>query len=85
MRKSKEFGKTYIVTNASEGWVEQSARRLLPKTFAELDGVEVISARSRYEHQYPRGYHRWKIEAFMDARKALCEHTLTNIVAFGDN
>ena len=85
IRKSKEFGKTYIVTNASDGWVEQSARRLLPRTNKELDGVEVISARSRYEQQYPRGYARWKIEAFMDARKALNEHTLTNIVAFGDN
>jgi hypothetical protein len=33
LQKSKEFGKTYIVTNAAEGWVELSARRFLPKVF----------------------------------------------------
>lgn len=36
LRESKKYGKTYIVTNAAEGWVELSARRFLPKTNVEL-------------------------------------------------
>ncbi len=32
LRESKQFGKTYIVTNAGEGWVELSSSRFLPKT-----------------------------------------------------
>ena len=32
LRESKQFGKTYIVTNAAEGWVELSSSRFLPKT-----------------------------------------------------
>ncbi len=39
IRKSKKFGKTYIVTNAAEGWVELSAKRFLPKTLLELKDV----------------------------------------------
>lgn len=34
--KSKKYGKTYIVTNAAEGWVELSAERFLPKVFKEI-------------------------------------------------
>lgn len=54
--KSKKFGKTYIVTNAAEGWVELSARRFMPKVNAELKDIEIISARTRYEKLYPRNY-----------------------------
>ena len=32
LAESKKRGKTYIVTNAAEGWVELSARRFMPKT-----------------------------------------------------
>ena len=31
LTKSKTFGRVYIVTNASKGWVEISAARFLPK------------------------------------------------------
>lgn len=34
--KSKNYGKTYIVTNAAEGWVELSAARFLPKVWKEI-------------------------------------------------
>jgi len=69
IQKSKEFGKTYIVTNAAEGWVELSARRFLPKVFKELKkDVVVISARTKYEALYPRNYQKWKVEAFLETR-----------------
>jgi hypothetical protein len=39
LKKSKLLGKTYIVTNAAEGWVELSAKRFLPKVLKELDNI----------------------------------------------
>lgn len=67
--KSKLHGKTYIVTNAAEGWVEISARRFLPKTWHELKtDVIIISARTKYEALYPRKYQQWKVEAFLETR-----------------
>jgi hypothetical protein len=83
--KSKKFGKTYIVTNAAEGWVELSARRFMPKVFAELKDIEIISARTRYEKLYPRNYQKWKVEAFLETRKDMDENAMTNLVALGDN
>lgn len=86
IHKSKKFGKTYIVTNAAEGWVELSAKRFLPKTWIELkDDVVVISARTRYESLYPRNYQKWKVEAFMETKKDMEDSAITNLIALGDN
>jgi hypothetical protein len=86
MVKSKKLGKVYIVTNAAEGWVELSAKRFLPKVNEELQSnVTIISARTKYEHLYPRNYQRWKVEAFLETRKDMDEQAITNLVALGDN
>ena len=86
IHESKKYGKTYIVTNAAEGWVELSARRFLPKTNLELkDDVVIISARSKYEQLYPKQYQKWKVEAFLDTRKDFEDDAITNLVAMGDN
>lgn len=85
VKASKKYGKVYIVTNAAEGWVQMSAEKFMPKTNQELDGITVISARSRYEKMYPRNYQKWKIEAFLETRADMEEHAITNLVALGDN
>jgi len=57
IKKAKKLGKTYIVTNAAEGWVQLSANRFLPRVFQELkNDVEIISARTKYEDMYPKNY-----------------------------
>jgi len=62
LKKSKIYGRVYIVTNAAEGWVELSANRFLPKVYQELKkDVTIISARARYEKLYPRNYQKWKV------------------------
>ena len=73
------------MTNAAEGWVELSAKRFLPKVNMELPGIEIISARTRYESLYPRNYQKWKVEAFMETRKGMDQDAITNLVALGDN
>ena len=47
------YGKTYIITNAAEGWVEFSSSKFMPEVFKILHKVTVISARSRWEHAHP--------------------------------
>jgi len=77
---------TFIITNAAEGWVQMSAARFLPRTQAELKrGVTIISARTRYEKQFPNEYQQWKIHAFLEAHQLLEKDAITNLVAIGDN
>lgn len=85
IRKSKTYGKTYIVTNAAEGWVELSAKRFLPKTLLELKDVCVISARTKYDKLFPGQYQKWKVEAFLETKRDLDNDAITNLVAMGDN
>lgn len=47
LKIAKRLGRTYIVTNAAEGWVEMSAKRFMPKTLKEIENdVTIISART---------------------------------------
>ena len=86
LTKSKTFGRVYIVTNATEGWVEISAARFLPKVREVIkNDVTIISARSNHSKLYPRDPLRWKIEAFLETRADLNEEVLTNLIVLGDS
>ena len=52
---SKRSGTVLIITNAAEGWVELSAQRFLPHTAKILtSGIEIVSARTKFEKELPR-------------------------------
>ena len=85
IKKSKRFGKTIIVTNAAEGWVELSGKRFLPRVYEHLADIEIISSRTKYEKLYPRNYQKWKVEAFLETRRGMDEQAMTNLIALGDN
>ena len=59
LRKSVSYGKTYIITNAGQGWVELSSGRFLPKLYKEIilnskkNGVNIVSARALFEKIMP--------------------------------
>jgi hypothetical protein len=38
LKKAIMHGKTYIITNAGQGWVELSSLRFLPKLYKEIIG-----------------------------------------------
>jgi hypothetical protein len=58
----------------------------LPKVNLELkSNITIISARTKYEHLYPKNYQKWKVEAFMETRKDMDEQAITNLIALGDN
>jgi len=79
------LGPTFIITNATVGWVEASAQRWVPGLLPALGKVnEIISARSRYESQEPDINH-WKLLAFLELQRSLDPHPVTNIIAVGDS
>jgi hypothetical protein len=87
LHKAVRFGKTCIVTNASQNWVETSSETYLPHTYAFIKKMEVtvISARAKYEKQFPNEPKRWKQEAFLALKENLEGSVLTNIISIGDS
>merc|ERR1719210_2273680 len=87
LRTAMSLGETIIVTNGGATWVQDSARRFLPRVVPILSQIRVVSARALYEDRYPGDPFMWKHAAF--------EHLLTkerhfpaepglNLVALGD-
>jgi len=79
------LGHTFIITNASHGWVEYSAAKWVPDLLPLLEKVPVISARSKYEPQFPGEVNKWKIEAFLEVRRLLDSQIITNLLSLGDS
>lgn len=77
--------KVFIITNAQQGWVEFSCKTYIPKVAPLLEKVTIISARSKYEKQYPLGVNEWKIHAFMETKAILEKGVVTNIICIGDS
>ena len=59
-----ELGHVVIVTNAEAGWVELSARFLMPEVHKKLKQIPVISARSNFQKNYRDSPTTWKSLAF---------------------
>jgi hypothetical protein len=62
---SVKHGKTYIITNAGEGWVQFSAKKFMPSLVPVLKKINIISARAKYEH-LTSDYTKWKLYAFLE-------------------
>merc|ERR1712003_267606 len=77
-------GRTYIITNATSGWVELSASRWAPELLPILRKVQVISARDKFEAAFPRDVGQWKIQAFLEVQRQLDATPITNLIALGD-
>merc|ERR1719362_1355602 len=79
------LGHTIIITNATNGWVEYSSAKWAPGLLPILQKVRVISARSRYEAQFPGQIDKWKVEAFLGVQCELNSQVITNLVSIGDS
>lgn len=86
LAKAANAGETFIITNSDKGWVEQSARFILPKTLKEITrkNIQVISARNLYSELYPNDMYRWKMEAFLSLKSKFEGDVMTNLVVIGD-
>lgn len=87
LHTAMSLGETLIVTNGNGSWVQDSAKRFLPRLLPTLAQLTVVSARALYEHIYPGDPYMWKRAAF---RKLLLEERQVptdpglNLVALGD-
>jgi len=79
------YGPVFIITNASEGWVEDSASRWIPELLPVLKAVPIISARSKFEKEFPYSPGMWKIKAFSEMQKQLPGNIVTNLLSIGDS
>jgi len=82
---SMKLGRTYIITNAIDGWVEYSASQWVPELLPILSKIEIISARTRYESLFPQQVNKWKINAFRDLQRRLDYPIVTNLISVGDS
>jgi hypothetical protein len=78
-------GDTYIITNAAPGWVEYSTKRFYPKVSPLLSSVKIVSARGKFEKEYPNDSRMWKIQAFLEMEKNFNHDLVTNIICLGDS
>lgn len=79
------LGHTFIITNAMNGWVEYSSAKWVPDMLPVLQKVRVISARTKYEPQFPREVSKWKIQAFLEVQRQLDSQIITNLISLGDS
>lgn len=93
LRRAKRIGTVIIITNAEKGWVELTCRHFLPQVAPQLEGIKVLSARSKFEPACPSAPIQWKrlafeseISAFFDV---LSGHSVSdvreNLISIGDS
>mmetsp|Transcript_12042 Transcript_12042/g.21364 ORF Transcript_12042/g.21364 Transcript_12042/m.21364 type:complete len:316 (-) Transcript_12042:61-1008(-) len=79
------LGHTFIITNAMNGWVEYSSAKWVPEMLPILQKLKVISARTKYEPQFPGEVSKWKIQAFLEVQRQLDSQIITNLISLGDS
>jgi predicted molibdopterin-dependent oxidoreductase YjgC len=82
---SVQHGKTYIITNAAEGWVEFSAKKFMPAVLPILQKVSIISARAKFQKLFPTDVPQWKLHTFLETQKDLTDGNIKNLIAIGDS
>ncbi|CAJ1362199.1 unnamed protein product [Effrenium voratum] len=82
---AKRMGHTFIITNAMSGWVEFSAAKWAPGLLGVLERVRVISARTKFEPEFPGEVAKWKESAFLEVQKQLNNEIITNLISVGDS
>jgi len=82
---ASQMGQVFIITNAMSGWVEYSAAMWMPELLPVLQTMHIISARSKYEPQYPDEVNQWKLNAFLDIQQQMNLEVVTNLLSMGDS
>jgi hypothetical protein len=57
----------------------------MPSVVPILDKVKIISARARYEKQYPKDVPMWKMNTFLETQEDLTDGNIKNLVCVGDS
>jgi phosphoglycolate phosphatase-like HAD superfamily hydrolase len=63
---SMKLGRTMIVTNAMESWIQETAQRFMPRLLPTLERLLIVYARKNYERNWPGDTFAWKRETFRE-------------------
>ena len=87
LNKALNNGTVLIITNSSEGWVEYCIFSYYRNLIPLLNKLNIISARTLYEKEYPGEPLKWKIKAFIDLKEKFNfeKCLLINIICIGDD
>lgn len=85
LETAMSLGHTYIITNAQDGWVEESAAQYMPSLVPLLNRVRIISARSTQEAKCNGDVAQWKVKAFLEMGQEFDSDILTNLISIGDS
>lgn len=66
LQLSMSLGRTIIVTNAMESWIQETARRFLPRLVPLLERLPIVYARNNWERLWPGDTFAWKRECFRE-------------------
>ena len=79
------YGDVYIITNASQGWVEYSTVKFFPSVTKLLSQLTIISACTLYGEQFPDDSRMWKIATFAKVAELYNKNIVTNLMCMGDS
>jgi len=82
---SMSLGETFIVTNAEDGWVWETARRFTPGCLGLLMQVPIISARNKFQNRFPGDGFAWKHETFSEIFGSRRLTHGMNLIVLGDS
>jgi len=87
LSKALNKGTVLIITNSSEGWVEYCVYSYYQNLIPLLKQINIISARTLYEQEFPSEPLTWKIKTFNDLTEKFNfeKCLLTNIICIGDD
>lgn len=90
LKAACQCGKVVIVTNAAEGWVQQSCLYFMPSVAPILARLQIVSARSAFEPLGIRSATEWKVRAFerevdIAFSDAMVRSVRPNVMSVGDS
>jgi hypothetical protein len=89
LKLAKTYGRVVVITNAETGWVELSCAKFIPTVLPYLTSldIQVLSARSTFECEYPDSPLKWKCAGFSHILSPYLnnDNIFKNILSFGDS
>jgi len=84
LQLSMSLGRTILVTNAMESWVQETARRFLPRLVPLLERLPIVYARKNWERRWPGDTFAWKRECFREVLHDELGSDM-NLIVIGDS
>ena len=87
INKISQYGRLFIVTNATDGWVELSCQLFMPSIYYLVLSIPIISAQELYSYRFINP-NTWKMMAFRNEILATLfdkvAQTTRHIISIGD-